>query len=88
MRTRELVSKVRTKLWRNPLRLGQQMARDYHVSKNTMHRLLKEDLHVHPYKLRKVHMLSAQQKAARHKKCAALLQQFSEQDVCSIFFSD
>jgi inhibitor of nuclear factor kappa-B kinase subunit alpha len=88
IRTPELIKKVKSKLRRNPARSGRKMAAEYGISKSTMQRILKINLHTHAYKLRKAHMMTMQQRAQRKKKCCALLRRFADADVRKIIFSD
>ena len=53
IRTKELIKKVRERLRRNPSRSARKLAKDTSVSMSTMQRLLKDDLHVYPYKFTK-----------------------------------
>lgn len=88
VRTTKLIKKVRSKLMRNPARSARKMAQEYDISKSSMQRLLKQDLHTHAYKFRKAHMMTMEQRAQRKKKCPALLSRFADVDVKKIIFSD
>jgi inhibitor of nuclear factor kappa-B kinase subunit alpha len=58
------------------------------VSRRSIQRILKEDLGLTPYKRRKVHGLSTQQRRTRLERSKALLQRYDEFDVQRIVFSD
>jgi inhibitor of nuclear factor kappa-B kinase subunit alpha len=58
------------------------------VSRSSIQRILKEDLGLTPYKRRKVHGLSTQQRRTRLERSKALLQRYDEFDVQRIVFSD
>jgi inhibitor of nuclear factor kappa-B kinase subunit alpha len=58
------------------------------VSQTSIQRILKEDLGLTPYKRRKVHGLSMQQRRARLERSKALLQRYGFGDVDRIVFSD
>ena len=58
IRTKELIKKARERLRRNPSRSARKLAKDTSVSVSTMQRLLKDDLHVYPYKFTKRQLLS------------------------------
>jgi orotate phosphoribosyltransferase len=48
VRTIKLIKKIRSKLRRNPARSARKMAHEYGISKSSMQRILKPDLHTHP----------------------------------------
>jgi inhibitor of nuclear factor kappa-B kinase subunit alpha len=58
------------------------------ASRRSIQRIIKEDLGLTPYKRRKVHGLSTQQRQARFKRSKALLQRYADEDVERIVFSD
>jgi len=58
------------------------------VSRSSIQRIIKEDLGLTPYKWRKVHGLSMQQRRARLERSKALLQRYGFGDVDRIVFSD
>lgn len=85
IRTKKTVKKVRERIRRNPAQSMNKIAKDLNVSQTTIRRLVKDDLHMKPYKKQKVHGLTIAQKKARVKKCQHLLAWHAGDD---IIFSD
>ena len=73
IRTKELIKKVRERLRRNPSRSARKLAKDTSVSVSTMQRLLKDDLHVYPYKFTKRQLLSNATKKKRLDRAKVLI---------------
>ena len=73
IRTKELIKKVRERLRRNPSRSARKLAKDTSVSVSTMQRLLKDDLHVYPYKFTKRQLLSNATKKKRLHRAKVLI---------------
>ena len=73
IRTKELIKKVRERLRRNPSRSARKLAKDTSVSVSTMQRLLKNDLHVYPYKFTKRQLLSNATKKKRFDRAKVLI---------------
>ena len=73
IRTKELIKKVRERLRRNPSRSTRKLAKDTSVSVSTMQRLLKDDLHVYPYKFTKRQLLSNATKKKRLDRAKVLI---------------
>src|SRR5690348_3285259 len=87
-RTPERIKAVRARIRRNPRRSQRRLASHMGVSRRSIQRILKEDLGLTPYKRRKVHGLSTQQRRTRLERSKALLQRYDEFDVQRIVFSD
>jgi len=88
VRTTQLVQRIKRRIARNCRRSGRKMARDLQTSCTTLRRVLHEDLGLRAFKRRRVHGLTAVQKAARLLRCKRLLRRFTNQGVKSIVFSD
>ena len=88
VRTPQRIKAVRARIRRNPRRSQRKMASQMGVSRSSIQRILKEDLGLTPYKRRKVHGLSTQQRRTRLERSKALLQRYDEFDVQRIVFSD
>ncbi|VDP34095.1 unnamed protein product [Heligmosomoides polygyrus] len=73
---------------RNPARSIRKLAKDLPVSRTTMQRLVRNKLHLQPYKYKKRQGLSNQQKVSRRKKCIALLERIARDEHLSTVFSD
>ena len=73
IRKKELIKKVRERLRRNPSRSARKLAKDTSVSVSTMQRLLKDDLHVYPYKFTKRQLLSNATKKKRLDRAKVLI---------------
>jgi transposase len=88
VRTRERKKRIREKIRRNPRRSARKLASEEGVSDRSMRRLLRDDLHLFPYKKRSLHGLSANQKIARLQRATALLERHDDESVKKIIFSD
>jgi transposase len=88
VRTPERIKAVKARIRRNPRRSSRRLASQMGVSERSIRRILKEDLGLTPYKRRKVHGLSMQQRRARLERSNALLQRYDFGDVERIVFSD
>jgi inhibitor of nuclear factor kappa-B kinase subunit alpha len=64
------------------------MAQQMNVSRESMRRMVRSDLHLKPLKMRKTHMLNSRLQLARMKKCQQLLSRYAPEDCKSILFSD
>ena len=73
IRTKELIKKVRERLRRNPSRSARKLAKDTSVSVSTMQRLLKDNVHVYPYKFTKRQLLSNATKKKRLDRAKVLI---------------
>ncbi|VDP09769.1 unnamed protein product [Heligmosomoides polygyrus] len=86
--TQQLKNTVRLRVTRNPARSVRKLAKDLHVSRTTMQRLIKNKLHLRPYKYKK--KTGAQQPAegVEEEKCIALLERVARDEHLSTVFSD
>ncbi len=80
------IEAVRVRIRRNPRQSQRKLASQVGVSRTSIRRNLKEDLGLTPYKRRKVHGLSTQQRRARLEKSKALLQRYDFGDEERIVF--
>lgn len=87
-RTSDRVKRIREKIRRNPNRSARKMATEEKISIRSMRRILKDDLHLIPYKKRLRHGLSEPQRIARVQKAKALLNRHDSESVKNIIFSD
>jgi hypothetical protein len=81
----ELVKDIRI---RSPKKTPRRIARALHISKSSVHRIIKLDLKLKPFKKVSAHKLSANDKHTRLIRCQELLRRFSVQGVRRICFSD
>lgn len=88
IRTPDLVNKVKCRLWRNPKQSINNMSSELQVSRRTLGRVVKIDLGLRPYKLRKLQGLSGDQKEKRLKRSKSLLKRFAKDDLENMVFSD
>lgn len=86
--SKEMVRKVRLRLKRNPRQSARAMARDLKISVRSLCRILKDDLHVRPYKIQKVHFLSELQMKVRLERAKELKRRIAAQELPNIVFSD
>lgn len=87
-RTPQLVHKVRERFRRKRRRSVRKLAEKLGKPLRTIQRIVKEDVGLKPYKLQKVHGLSAAQKEKRLVRCKRLLRRSEKNRVNSIVFSD
>ncbi len=87
-RTKPRIKRVREKIRRKPQRSARKLAKAEKIDERSMRSLLKLDLHLKPYKKRKLHGLSAEQMTARHQKAKALLDRHGRESAKRIVFSD
>lgn len=84
----EMVRKVKKRLERNPRRSGRQMAKELNISQDSIRRILKNELHVKPYKFQKAHDLTPKQKKVRLDRAKELLRLDERGEFPNIVFSD
>lgn len=68
-RTSALRKVVRDKITRNPARSIRKLAKEHNVGRSTMHRLIRDDLALYPYKFAKGQQLTEEMKTSRLEKC-------------------
>jgi transposase len=88
VRTPARIKAVAARVRRNPRRSPQKLADQMDLSYSTARRILVEDLGLTPFKRRKAHGLTKQQRGARLERSKALLQRYDFGDVERIVFSD
>jgi hypothetical protein len=64
------------------------MALDLHVSRQSISRIVKNRLHLHPYKMQKYQLLTPKMCSTRLKKARALLARFAKNRHRQILFTD
>lgn len=72
-RTKKVIKAVRERVRRNPKRSARQMAKDMNVSVTSMRTIVKNDLQLSPYKMRKRQYLTPAQKHKRLERAKLLL---------------
>ena len=80
VRTPALVNKVKCRLLRNPKQSINHMASQLKVKRSTLQRVVKFDLGLRPYKLRKLQGLTQDQRDKRHQRSKVLLKPFEEKN--------
>jgi len=88
VRTPRRIKAVRARVRRNPRQSQRKLTTQIGASRSTIQRIIKEDLELTPYKRRKVHGLTMQQRRTRLERSKALLQRHDFCDVERIVFSD
>ncbi|VDL83201.1 unnamed protein product [Nippostrongylus brasiliensis] len=87
-RTPALLKAVRDKVTRNPARSIRKLAKEHNVSYTTMHRLIRDDLKLHPYKFAKGHQLTDEMKTSRLEKCRRMVTLTRGDKLDRILFTD
>jgi inhibitor of nuclear factor kappa-B kinase subunit alpha len=87
-RTVRRIKAVQARVRRNPRRSQRKLAPQMGTSRRTIQRIIKGDLVLTPYKRRKVHGLTMQQRGTRLERSKALLRRYADRDVERIVFSD
>ncbi len=87
-RTPDVIKAIQEKIRQNPRRCQTDLAVQHDMSRQSMGRLIHEDLHMWSYHLRKVHLLSELQKVKRKDKCAKILQCLTAGTLPNLIFSD
>ena len=82
------IRKIREKIRRNAARSMRKMAAEVGVSRESVRRICKIHLALHPYKFQKAHHLTDAQKEIRLDRCKKLLKRFSAARHRSILFTD
>jgi hypothetical protein len=74
---------------RNPVRSARRMAQDLGINRETVRKVLKEDLKVFPYKMQAAHHLNDKAQSTRLQRCKSLRRRFSTDATHhSILFTD
>lgn len=80
--------KIRERVKRNPSWSTRKLGKAVGISHESARQILKSDLKLTPYKLRKAHLLTDAIKATRLGRCKALKRRFAAGRHRSILFSD
>ncbi|KAI6646234.1 MhmaT1 transposase [Oopsacas minuta] len=88
VRTRALREKLRSKIRRNPRRSIRKMAREYPVNRETLRKMIHEDLGLKSLKRQTVHHLTPTLRIKRLERCKKLLRRLINEDSVQILFSD
>ena len=86
VRTPELIKRVREKIRRNPRRSMRKLAKDHNVGVTTMHKLVREDIGVKPFKLQYRQLLSAPTRQKRLERSKLLLDWHANHIMIFFFF--
>lgn len=86
--TPEMIKKIRERIRRNPRRSMRKMARELHISVNSVRTIVRRKLRMYPYRIQRVHMLTERMKAQRLQRCKKLLKRFANGTHRAIVFSD
>ena len=87
-RTPQLRKRIRQLIQRNPRRSARKVARVVGISHTSMSRLLRQDLHLRPYKPPAAQFLSPQIRATRLRRCRALSRRLTFAEIQRVLFSD
>lgn len=88
VRTANLIRNTRAKIYRNPHRSISKMAREAQVSRTTMHRIVRDDLKMYPYRFQKRQLLSAGSKEKRLARSKILMAWFKSVTQVSVIYTD
>jgi len=88
VRTPQLIKRIKKRFARNPKRSIRNEAKLLKMNRESVRLVVRDDLGLHPYKLRKCGKLSDLQKSKRVERCRLLRRRFSEKSVKKIVFSD
>lgn len=84
----DMVRKVKQILQRNPCQSATQMAKELNISSRSIQRILKDDLHVKPYKKEELQDLTDDHKKVRLGKVKELKRQHAADESPNRIFSD
>lgn len=79
-RTAKHIKIVRERVRRNPRVSIRKISRETGINVSTVHRIAKKDLHLRPYKLQKVQLLTDKNKEVRLERCRRLLRRHATQE--------
>ncbi|KAI6661812.1 hypothetical protein LOD99_9819 [Oopsacas minuta] len=88
VRTFSVTKNVSQRIRRNPSRSIRKMAKEMNTNRESMRRLVRNDLGMKAYKLRKRQFLTQLNKQKRLKRCKAKIFRFTDGRHKQIFFSD
>lgn len=88
VRTPERIKAVGARIRRNQRRSQRKLASQMGTSRSSIRRIIVEDLGLTPFKRRKAHGLTKQQRRARLERSKALLRRYAVEEVKRIVFSD
>lgn len=86
--TAQLAKAVKARIRRNCHRSLRKMAKQMKVPRESLRRMVKNNLGLKSLKMRKTHMLNDRLRVARRYKCKQLLSRYAPDDCKSILFSD
>jgi len=86
--SKEMIRKVKKRIQRNPRQSANQLAARLHVSRYSIQTILKNELHLKPYKIQKVQDLTEAQKKVRLERTRALKALAERDEIPKIVFSD
>lgn len=84
----DMIRKVKARIQRNPRQSANKIAKEMHISDRSVRRILKNHLHVKPYKIQKVHCLNATQMKVRLERAKELKRLHAAGEIPNIVFSD
>lgn len=88
VRTPALVKAVKARILRNPVRKQKLMAFQMKLSRETLKRVINQDLGLHAYKKKTGHLLNARLKKIRKERSQMLVRRYANNEHRSILFSD
>ena len=86
--TSELRKKIKKKVQRKSHRSMRHMAKEYGISEGTMRNIVKNDLKLFPYRIRKAHLLNASMMQTRLERARSLLAWAAKSSFARVIFSD
>ena len=84
----DMIRKVKARIQRNPRQSANKIAKEMLISDRSVRRILKNHLHVKPYKIQKVRCLNAKQMKVRLERAKELKRLHAAGEIPNIVFSD
>lgn len=88
VRTPKMIRRVKARIWRNPQRSGRRMAPQLSIKRESLRKIITEDLGFRPFKKRKLAGLTPAHIEKRHERCKQLLSRYEEDGVDNIVYCD
>jgi len=83
-----MIHKVKARIKRNPRQSATKIAKEMHISDRSIRRIMKNHLHVKPYRIQKVHALNPTQMKVRLEKAKELKRLHTSGEIPNIVLFD
>jgi len=84
----DMIRKVKARIKRNPRQSATKITKEMHISDRSVRKIMKNHLHVKPYKIQKVHALNPTQMKVRLERAKELKRLHTSDEIPNIVFSD